>query len=266
MYKKILVPISSQSNMKLIVDFLNDFLDPRGEITLLYIITSDRLPISAVEWRRAMTVISETNVLSVSMGINVNYRVKNSPSVASGILDESAMFNYDLIFFANSTYKRGPRRIFGTKIDEVVRKSHTETIVLSYLEDKPIKYDRILIPTSGYRHALRATNIAEVLAKKYGSEVTVLYVGDPSSRAEADTILSQVTTDLNANNVKNHALFRSGPVAETILDESKQGYDLMMIGATERPREYEFLLGSTADKVVRDAPCHVLIVKTVDGR
>ena len=37
----------------------------------------------------------------------------------------------------------------------------------------------------------------------------------------------------------------------------------MMIGATERPAYQEFLLGSTADRLVRDAPCPVLMVKTV---
>jgi nucleotide-binding universal stress UspA family protein len=64
--------------------------------------------------------------------------------------------------------------------------------------------------------------------------------------------------------VKGRPLFKSGPIARTILDEAQHGYDLMMIGATERPAYQEFLLGSTADRLIHDAQCAVLMVKTVD--
>lgn len=263
MYKKILVPVSNESNINLIVDFALDFLNPAGEIMLLYVTTSTRLPGSAIEWRKAVNTLSEMYAVSVSMGVNARYHIRNSWSVHAGILEEAATGDYDLVFFANSTYKRMPRRLFGSKIDEVVRKSPVETIVLSYLPDKPVGYDRILLPTSGYQHAMKAAKIAEAIAKRQGSEVTVMYVGDPSRKADAESVLSKVTEDMDAENVRNRSLFRSGPVAETIIDEARKGYDLLMIGATERPLAHEFLLGSTADTIVSNTPCHVLMVKTV---
>jgi nucleotide-binding universal stress UspA family protein len=261
MYNNILIPISKDSNMKIIVDFLNNFLSPDGEITLLYVITSDKLPISAIEWRRAMKIVSEAQVLSIERGLEINYLVKNAGSVVQGILDEAAEAKYDLIFFANSTYGKRRESIFGSKIDEVVRRSSTETVVLRYVKDKPVKYDRILVPTSRYKNALRAVRMAEVLAARSGGEVTVMYVG--TKKTDADMVLDPLVEDIKKKGVRARKIFTKGTPAEAILEEARKGYDLMMIGATERPYYYQFLLGSTADKLVRESTCPVLMVKTM---
>ncbi len=261
MYNNILIPISKDSNMRIIVDFLNNFLSPDGEITLLYIITSDKLPISAVEWRRAMNVVSEAQVLSIERGLEINYLVKNAQSVVQGILDEAAETKYDLIFFASSTYGKRKESIFGSKIDDVIRKSTAETVVLRYVKDEPVKYLKILVPTSGYKNALRAVRMAEVLAEKSKGEVDVMYVG--SNKPEADKVLDPLVEDIEKKGVKARKIFAKGTPADAIFKEARTGYDLLMIGATEKPYYYQFLLGSTADRLVKEAPCPVLMVKTV---
>ncbi|MCD1296153.1 universal stress protein UspA [Methanocella sp. CWC-04] len=264
MYDRVLLPISGATKVKLALDFLKDVLNPGGEITFLYVSTSVKFPGSAIEWRRAMNVVSDASAISTAAGLSSHYEVRNSSSVAAGILEEARSSEYDLIFFANPYYKRGQRRVFGSVIDEVVRKSHTETAVLSYVEGRPLKYDKTLLPTSGQRHALRAAKLTKALAKKSGGEVTVLYAGDQSQKAEAERILSEIKEIFESDNVKHFLVYRSGPVDAVILDEARKGYDLMMVGATEHPVYYQFLLGSIADKIVSNAPCHVLIVKTVN--
>lgn len=261
MYGNILVPISRTSNLKFLVDFVNDFLKPGGELTFLHVITTNIFSISPGEWRRAMSAISTTHLLSAIDTMGVNYRVRNAGTVASGILGEAATGKYDLVLLSNSTYHKRLKNIFGGKVDEVIRQSTTETAVLSYHDDRPLGYRRILIPTSGYQHAARAAKLAEVLAKKYHSEVTALYVGE--NKEEAAEALRPVTDGLAASNVNHRALFRKGLVVETILDEADKGYDLMMIGATERAAYRQFLLGSTADRLIKMSPCPVLMVKSV---
>ena len=50
---------------------------------------------------------------------------------------------------------------------------------------------------------------------------------------------------------------------QTILQEAETGnYDLLMIGATERPRRLKFIRGSVADEIVKNAPIRVVIVRT----
>jgi nucleotide-binding universal stress UspA family protein len=260
-YDRILVPIAKNTNMKLVMGLIKSFLNPGGDMTLLYVIPSDKLPVTAVEWRKAMGVISEAQAISIAKNIEINYKVKNNRSVAQGILKEAESTDYDLILMTNP---RGEGRniLFGRKIDEIVRNTPVETVVLTYTEGSPVSCKKILIPTSGYRHALRAARIAEALAKDHGSDITVMYVG--SRKDDADAVIEPLVSDLEANGVKGRPLFKSGPIARTILDEARHGYDLMMIGATERPAYQEFLLGSTADRLIHDAPCAVLMVKTVD--
>lgn len=260
LYNNILVPISRTSNLKFIMEFVNHFLNPGGSITFLNVITSDTIPVSPVEWRKALNAISTTHLLSAESGLRVNYGVKNASSIVNGIIDEAEFYKHDLILFANSTYRKRTKRLFGNKIDDVIKGSKVETVVLSYMDDMPMAYNRILLPTSGYHHALKAAKMAEVLIKKYGGEVTVLYVG--GNNDDPTEVLRPITTMFNLAGIRYRAMFRRGPVAETILDEAKKNYDLMMIGSTERPVLFEYLLGSTADKLIKGSPCPVLMVKT----
>jgi nucleotide-binding universal stress UspA family protein len=261
LYGHILVPISRTSNLKFLVEFVNDFLRPGGELTLLHVITSNIFSVSPAEWRRAMSAISTTHLLYAKDNMGVNYRVRNAGTVTSGILGEASTGKYDLILLSNSTYHKRLKNIFGGKVDEIIRKSSIESAVLSYHDDRPLSYRRILIPTSGYQHATRAAKLAEVLSKKYQSEVTALYVGE--SKEEAARALKPVTDSFEGSNITHRALFRKGPVVETIIDEADKGYDLMMIGATERAAYQQFLLGSTADKLIKMSPCPVLMVKSI---
>ncbi len=261
MYDRILIPVGSKTDMKLVMGLAEDFLNPGGDITILYVIPSEKLPVTAVEWRKARRVISEAQSISINKKIEVNYKMKNNLSITQGILKEAASTDYDLLFMTNPrTARRGI--LFGRKVDEIVRNTTVETAILTYTEEQPVSCKKILIPTSGYRHALRAARIAEALAKEHGSEITVMYVG--GRKDDADAVIQPLLSDLEANGVKGKPLFKSGPIAQTILDEARHGYDMMMIGATERPAYQEFLLGSTADRLVHDAPCAVLMVKTVE--
>jgi nucleotide-binding universal stress UspA family protein len=261
MYDRILIPVGLKTDMKLALGMAVRLLNPDGDITILYVIPSDKLPVTAVEWRKAMGVISQAQSISLEKNIEINYKVKNNLSIARGILKEATSTDYGLLLMTNP---RAERRgiLFGRKIDEIVRNTPVETAILTYSSSQPVTCKKILIPTSGYRHALRAARLAEVLAKEYGSEITVMYVG--TRKDDADAVLKPLVSDLEANGVKGRPLFKSGPIAQTILDEARQGYDLMMIGATERPAYQEFLLGSTADRLVHDAPCAVLMVKTTE--
>ncbi|MGE5548878.1 MAG: universal stress protein [Bacillota bacterium] len=245
--------------MKFVLEFVKHFLNNSGRITFLHVTVSDVLPVSPGEWRQALNAISTTHMLAATS--EVDYKVRNAESVTGGILTEAGKGGYDLILFANSTYRKRASHLFGGKVDEVIRRTPVEVVVLSYRDDMPLKYRKILLPTSGYRHALRAARLAEVLAKRHDSDVTVLYVGNDKEDPKA--IFGPVADDLKASGVRHRVLFRHGPVVETIVNEAERGYDLVMIGATERPAYYQYVTGSTADSLIRKLPCPVVMVKTL---
>jgi len=265
-YDSILIPVSRTTNMKFVLEFVNRFLNDGGRITFLHVIVADALPVSPGEWRQALNAIATTHALATAA--EADYKVRNAESIVGGILAEAdsaaaTAAGYDLILFANSTYRKHVNHLFGTKVDEVIRRSPVEVVVLSYRDDMPLRYRKILVPTSGYRHALRAARLAEVLARGQAGEVTVLYVGADGD--DLKDIFGPIARDLKANGVNYRAIFRHGPVVETIADEANKGYDLAMIGATERPAYYQFVTGSTADRLIKKLPCPVLMVKTLKG-
>lgn len=54
---------------------------------------------------------------------------------------------------------------------------------------------------------------------------------------------------------------RPGPPDEVIVDEAeKRGIDLIVMATSGRSRLSRFFLGSTADRVIRTAPCPVMVV------
>jgi len=62
--------------------------------------------------------------------------------------------------------------------------------------------------------------------------------------------------------VKVSTRFLKGNVAQAIIGEAvKDKSDLIVVGATGRGGLAEWLLGSDAEKIARNAPCPVLIVR-----
>lgn len=261
MYDSILIPVSRTTNMKSVLEFVNQFLNEGGRISFLHVLESDALPVSPGEWRQALNAISTSHLLASAA--EADYKVRKAESIVAGILDQAGRDRYDLILFANSTYRKHVNHLFGNKIDEVIRRSPAEVVVLSYRDDMPLKYRKILLPTSGYRHALRAARLAEALAERHAGEITVLYVGADGD--DLKDVFGPISGDLKAKGLKHRIIFRHGPVVDAIVDEAGKGYDLTMIGATERPAYYQFVTGSTADRLIKKLPCPVLMVKTLKG-
>lgn len=164
-----------------------------------------------------------------------------------------------------SSQRTVPEKVlFGNVVDRILREAPCEVVVFSYSSRmQPIRYDRILIPTSGYKHAQRALDIAIQFEKKFGGKITSMYVGQQPDAEKANIILKKAKAHAEKYGVECNTVFRTGNVVENIVKEAKDGgYTLIIIGSTERPSYYTFLLGSVADEIVTKAPCNVLVVRT----
>lgn len=80
---------------------------------------------------------------------------------------------------------------------------------------------------------------------------------------EARTKLDQIARDRIPANVPYEVVTRAGPIAQSILDaEASYGVDLVVMATHGHRRSAvdHFLLGSVAERVVRESKCPVLIV------
>lgn len=145
---------------------------------------------------------------------------------------------------------------------------------------------RILVPTDFSDCSDQALEYALDLAARVGAQILVCFSGtvpnyevaalvDPGVRAAAEVMLSQAQTAARGWETELAALcarkqghgvplsskLLSGPPAEAIADCARdERIDLIVVGSRSRPGVRHLLLGSVAERVLRLAPCPVLVV------
>ena len=135
-------------------------------------------------------------------------------------------------------------------------------------------YKSIIVPIDLFDadHGNSTIGIAERLADK-GAKITVVNVmEDVPKRVEAelpedihDKIHEHARSDLNAMvkaaGVDADAEVRAGHPPTVIVELAKEKNADLIIVASHRPDWQDYLLGSTAARVVRHAKCSVLVVR-----
>jgi Kef-type K+ transport system membrane component KefB/nucleotide-binding universal stress UspA family protein len=134
---------------------------------------------------------------------------------------------------------------------------------------------RVLVPTAGGPNASAAERLALRVASKSAHPLTLLHVERASNLFER--LLRRSGPNAQGFNVATHLeqirataaaagitapefrKQRSRNVVETIAEEARKGYDLVVIGASESRRT---IRGEKVEKFVSSAPCHMAIVKS----
>lgn len=139
------------------------------------------------------------------------------------------------------------------------------------------EFKRILIPTDGSENTKAAITQGLELARVMGSEVTALYVVDQASfvnfpmdatvvsiysllEKEGKDAVDYVVNEGQKLGVNVTPKVVEGSPAKKIVDEA-ENYDLVVMGTLGRTGISKLLLGSVAERVVRFAPCPVLVVR-----
>jgi nucleotide-binding universal stress UspA family protein len=143
-------------------------------------------------------------------------------------------------------------------------------------EKSPLPWKTILAPTDFSEPSKQAVKTGAYLAEQCGARITLLHVVQlpvscPIEAAlDVDEVMSSGRESLEAMageiapGLIQNKLIRLGPqgVIQAIIDAARElSVDLIVI-ATHGHRQLErVLLGSTSEKVVRHAPCPVLVVR-----
>jgi nucleotide-binding universal stress UspA family protein len=130
-----------------------------------------------------------------------------------------------------------------------------------------IRVTKILYPTDFSSYSNQAYFHAVGLAETYGASLTVVYVhapGAPGDRAHWESQLRQVRP-ANPKIPVSHVLLEGDPAAEIARYAADAGTDVIVIGTHGRTGVDRLLMGSVAERVMREAPCSVLVVKLPKG-
>jgi len=134
-----------------------------------------------------------------------------------------------------------------------------------------IHVDKILYPTDFSSHSTQAYFHAVGLAEQYGARLTILYVYTPGLEETAGgdrrfwkSQLEQVRPS-NPDIPVSHVFLDGDPATEIVRYAADAGIDVIVLGTHGRTGVERLLMGSVAEKVMRDAHCSVLVVKLPKG-
>ena len=130
-----------------------------------------------------------------------------------------------------------------------------------------IHVKKILYPTDFSSYSNQAYFHALGLAETYGASLTVVYVHAPGTggdRAYWKGQLEQVRP-ANPKIAVTHVLLDGDPAGEISRYAADAGIDVIVIGTHGRTGVDRLVLGSVAERVMREAPCSVLVVKLPKG-
>ena len=145
---------------------------------------------------------------------------------------------------------------------------------------KVINLHRILVPIDFSDHSRKALDYAIKFAQQFDSEIELVNVVTPVIYAEGMVLpaamenLDQVTEEHAMSELKKLAasdavkgltvktrVLLGNPYDEIVTHAKKEETDLLLITTHGRTGLQHFLLGSTAEKILRHAPCPVLVVR-----
>lgn len=139
-----------------------------------------------------------------------------------------------------------------------------------------IRVHKILYPTDFSSYSNQAYFHALSLAEKHGASLTVVFVFNPESAKTAtkgnseprgywQDQLEQIRP-VDPGIKVDHILLEGEPASEIVNYAGQGKYDLIVMGTHGRTGVERAVLGSVAEKVLRDASCSVLVVKLSGNR
>jgi nucleotide-binding universal stress UspA family protein len=194
------------------------------------------------------------------------------------VLDTAAGTDADLVVLG--TYgRRGLRRmLMGSVTAQVISQARVDVLVVrGPCQECRGEYRSLLVPYDGSAFSRAALERACELAAADGARVTALYaipryeemVGflrTEGIRArlaeEAGKIVADAVRIGAERGVTVATAVAEGAPADRVVDAVKQsGFDLVVMGSHGHRGMERALLGSTAERVILQAPCPVLVVK-----
>ena len=139
-------------------------------------------------------------------------------------------------------------------------------------------FKKILIATDGSKRTQNAVETGIEIARQHNSKVYAVYVVDTVTftsipmdvtwenmyqllKDEGEEAVNRVKEAAKGLDVETHVL-EGNPAVEITKFAKDNGVDLIVVGTLGKSGIDRLLLGSVAEKVVRIAPCPVLVIKS----
>nr|WP_279636987.1 cation:proton antiporter [Corallococcus llansteffanensis] len=152
--------------------------------------------------------------------------------------------------------------VLGGTVHEVMQDASSTVAVL--VDRGLSQVRRVLVPFVGSRHDRAALGLARRLFKQAGAEVTVLHVTSPEGAGTGRAQVEELFPLDEGAAVKLKVVRHASP-EEAALEEARAGYDLVVVGVGAEWGLEDKLFGVQRERIVRDAPGSLLLVRHPEG-
>ena len=143
-----------------------------------------------------------------------------------------------------------------------------------------VQFEKVLVPVDFSENSHASLRYAVGFARQYNSRLILLHVVEPMAYPVTDGLTGFTTVPVETNQdaaenqlrewkqqkvppgLESETALRTGPAYHEITEAARElGVDLIIISTHGYTGLKHVLLGSTAERVVRHAPCPVLTVR-----
>lgn len=217
--------------------------------------------------RRAREVLDGVEAKAKARGIAIERLVRHGQDPAHQIVGQAEKREADLIIMGRRGVRGLARMMVGEATVKVCGRAPCSVMVVP--RDGQLPKSRILLATDGSSHSEAAGSLADRLAVLCGLPVTIVSVMLPNQsearRAEAKSAVERLRSTLAARGIAAEAMTVEAMRPETgiITTAAAKGADLIIVGSHGRSGLLEkVLIGSVSERVLGDASCPVLVVRS----
>ena len=241
--------------------------DQGGEVLALHVVQVPQqlsLTDGRIFLKESRPLLDEAISWAKERDVPVHTIIRLGRKVAEAIRLTAGENASDLMVLGWPGYTNSSGSLFGSVIDPIVDNPPTDVVVVRYRPWRPLK--KILVPVTGGLNSRLAVKLAVSMANAESQEdvsLTILHVLPLGTNHRAE-VVGQRALEASQEGVEyDHIgtiMVQSDDRAAAILDVA-EGYDLIVIGASEEPIFRNFMVGTLAERVARNANVTVMMVK-----
>jgi nucleotide-binding universal stress UspA family protein/nitrite reductase/ring-hydroxylating ferredoxin subunit len=202
--------------------------------------------------------------LQIAEGRGVKTEVAFSPKdPADAIVAAAEELDAEIIVMGSRGLFRG-EQVIGSVARKVVTHAPCDVLLTRATRERPADdappYRRILLATDGSATADRAARKTFALAKRLGASVTLVFVGHPKT---GDLVLRDTAATIGEGEPVGMLILDGDPAEQIVATADQEGYDLVVVGNRGMAGAKAALLGSVPRDVAENAPCDVLVARTI---
>jgi len=264
MYRQILVPVQTSSEVEPMLRFASMLLDADGEIRVLHVIPTTTLPEVTREWRASVNIVVPAHETGAALDVRVDPEVRAATDVPGEILESAEAHDVDAILLTLRGDRRSPRFFVGHTATGILQHARADVLVLNRLALAAPRIPRILVSTFRDQPAPKPMMLAEELAVRNPPAPVIALTlgsrgGDGADREETSTRGVRI--------VHRRALFseatlgRRRRLPDLLLQAAqRERYGLLLVGEEERAGSV-LLTRRFLEELFRAAPCPVLALR-----